>query len=146
MSKLSRENPRPETRVSVTRRGPLHIHESLKDDPNYSYRIINVSKSQPYRFTEKIEDGWTPVERTELDDLKSKYGELLEGLIPHGSYITKPINDDITGVLMKIPKDRAEQLRQAVADAADDLEREIHNEAKREKFRDVDISIGHRDD
>lgn len=134
MSKTERDNDRPETRVSVTRRGPLHVHESLKADESYHYRWVHRDANQPYKFVEKLELGYVPVEKSDLDDLRSKYGALVDNVTTEGNYISRPINSDITAILVKIPMDRHLELRAEQRARTKALEDQIQRDTKKPGF------------
>ena len=139
---MKRDNSRPETRVSVSRKGPLHVHDSLKSDDSFYYRWINRDAEQPYKFVEKLELGYVPVEKSDLDDLRAKYGALVDNVVTEGNYISRPISSKVTAILMKIPKEQHTELQKANEQRVKDTEVQMRRDSRKTGFY-GDMKIGH---
>ena len=86
-------------RRALTRKGPLHIDEDLKD-PNFVYRIVNHSEGRS-NINRMVDLGYEVVKDSRIeigDEVLSKGSRL-------GSVVQRRVGTGVEGILMRIPKE-----------------------------------------
>lgn len=87
----------------MTWRDSLFIEEKDKD-PNYVYRVFNHdSERWAGRIKTAEEHGWEVVEGVDMGEEKAVESKHI------GSATAKPVGNDVTGVLMRIPREFYEE-------------------------------------